>query len=255
MWNSARFFGRARASTSDAAKDGDAAKDVLSELADSRDMMEKRREFLAHKSHKETTAAIEHKAKGQKDAALACLKRKKMLDGEIEGLNQRLLRLDCQEHTLSAIDFTHRTMDVERRATEAIKAKLKVTGVDQLDEARAETDEALEDAYELLGVAGQTFAVPGLDQDDDELLDELDQMIQREEEEKEAAKLEQQLLTLTVEPMPIPVGLPAIPPTSVRRTQQQVQEARELEEIDRLAAQMKVEMPMPSLGSAMIAVA
>ena len=242
-----RLFGRARASTSDAAKD------VLSELADSRDLIEKRITFLQHKSQKETTTAIEHKAKGQKDAALACLKRKKMLDSEIGGLNQRLLRLDCQEHTLSAIDFTHKTMDVERRATEAITAKLKGTGVDQLDEARADTDEALEDAYELLGVAGQAFAVPGLDQDDDELLDELDQMIQREEEEKEAAKLEQQLLT--VEPMPVPTRLPASSPNRVRRTQQQIQEASELEEIDRLAAQMQVEISMPSLGSAMVVVA
>jgi len=211
---------------------------VLTEIAESREIVEKRRDYLTNKAHKETANAIEHKAHGRKDQALACLKRKKMIDTEIDGLVQQLLRIDSQEHTLSALKFTKHTMELEKRATDAIKTEMAIIGsIDALDEQRAATTETLEDAYEMLGVAGSKFEVPGVDQDDDELLEELERIA----EDDAQARLEAQLLAVPDAPVPLPV------PVGLRKKQEQ--EAQELAEIDALAAQMRVDLPMPSLGS------
>merc|ERR1711998_240219 len=91
---------------------------VLTEIAESR----------------EIANVIEHKAHGRKDQALACLKRKKMIDTEIDGLVQQLLRIDSQEYTLSALKFTKHTMELEKRATDAIKTEMAIIGsIDALD--------------------------------------------------------------------------------------------------------------------------
>jgi len=244
-----RLFGRPKdpmpaSSATSAGKD----QGVLSEIADSKEKIEKRTEYLRHKAQKETSDAITHKNGGRKDQALACLKRKKLIDEEINSLTQSLLKLDVEEHTLSALEFSKTVIGIEKRATDAIKKKLKEIGdISSLDDQRGDTEEALEDAYDLLGVVAQPVSVPGMEQDDDELLEELAKL----EEEEEAAKLADQLASIETEALPVPKNPVPLPVPDMRSRQKQDEdEVRELAEIDQLAASMRVEMSMPGLGSA-----
>lgn len=201
---------------------------------------------MTHKAAKETTEALAHKAAGRKEQALAALKRKKMLEKEIDGLNEQLSKLDVHEHAISALTFSATTIAIERRATEAIKEKMKAIGdADTLEERRAETEETLEDAYEMLGVVAQPLSrLPGVEQDDDELLEELERMGEAEAE----AELEAQLSELQ-----IPTSLPAAR-TETKAEARRRKEAAEEAELEALEAAMgsssmaavRVESSMPA---------
>ena len=97
-----------------------------------------------------------------------------MIESEITSLAEQRLKLDIQEHTLQSLRFTQTTLAAEHRATNAIKAKVKAMGGPEAIEAqRDEADNALEDAYELLGIASQPVSNPALSGvDDEELLAE-----------------------------------------------------------------------------------
>lgn len=181
-----------------------------------------------------------HKNAGRKDQALACLKRKKLIDDELSGLVQQMLKLDSQEHALQSLKFQATTSGVERAATAAIRAKLKELGtIEGLEKQREETEETLEDAYEMLGLAAQPTTIPGLGQDEDELWAELEAMEEVEEQKQMTAKL------TTVDLGAVgPSAFPTAPTPSE-------QEERELAQLEQLAASMRVEhAPMPMLGMA-----
>jgi len=247
-----RLFGR-RKTENDVQSDAD----VLTNLAESKDLIEKREAHLMRKLDGEVKDAIEHKAQGRKNQALACLKRKKLIDDELNGLTQRRLTLDAQEHALQSLQFNERAAAVERAATAAIKGKVKSSGgVSKLEEQREEAEETLQDAYDMLGVASEAIAVPGLSQDDDELWAELLAL----EEDDDARKLEKQLIAVNLADeqgetsTSVRGAFPSIPSLSK-------EQERELAEIDELTASMRVERPMPmpmmgnALGSLMVPVA
>merc|ERR1719284_1806087 len=176
-----------------------------------------------------------------------------MIDQELTGLVEQLFKLDTQEHMLTSLKFSAVTLETERRATAAIRARVAAMGgPDALDEHRAKTEETLEEAYEMLGIAAQPVANPALGSlDDDDLLAELDAM----EHEADAAA-EAELTHVDVGSSSSAhaeyLVLPRAPATRPARTPQQEQEERELAELDRLAESMNltVEKPMPMLGAA-----
>merc|ERR1712039_20026 len=221
------LFGRTKAAASDA--------DVLKELAESKELLERREEHLQRKVEQEVTAAIAHKQNNRKSQALACLKRKKMLDEEIQTLHSQQLKLDSQEHTIQSLRFNEMTLAVESRATEVIRSKVTgMGGVDKVEAQREKTEESLEDAYELLSAAAQPLSHPALNSStDEELLAELEEM--------EAAEELTKLMHVVAEP--VSREAPTFPTACSARGQ-------ESDELEQLTASMKLEKPMPMLGRA-----
>jgi len=129
-------------------------------------------------------------------------------------------------------------------------------GPDALDEHRAKTEETLEEAYEMLGIAAQPCANPALGNlDDDDLLAELEAMehaVDAANEDKLSAELTHVDMGGMSSAHAEYLVLPRAPATLPARTPQQEQEERELAELDRLAESMNlmVEKPMPMLGAA-----
>ena len=107
-----------------------------------------------------------------------------------------------------------------------------------MERLREEADETLEDAYELLTVTSRPTAIPGLGLDDDELLAELDEMENEEKERESAGKLTDQMLRVDLGG-PSGSVLPSPPEPSMLQ-----EDARELAELEALAASMRVETPM-----------
>lgn len=211
-------------------------------------MLELRMEHLQRKVESETAVAVKAKQADQKAQALECLKRVKMLRAELDSLSQQRLKLDTQEHTLHQLKFTSMTVGVERKATNAIRAK--VAAMNGLEEQKAETEEALEDAYELLGIAAEPIGNPALGGlTDEELLAEL------EEEQERAERADLLRVDTGSSSIAAAAALISMPtPPRTLMTQQQEEEDRELAELDQLAASMNlsVERQMPMLGMAQV---
>mmetsp|Transcript_39353 Transcript_39353/g.104450 ORF Transcript_39353/g.104450 Transcript_39353/m.104450 type:complete len:122 (+) Transcript_39353:531-896(+) len=108
-----------------------------------------------------------------------------------------------------------------------------------MERLREEADETLEDAYELLVVTSRPAQIPGLGLDDEELLAELDEMEEEEKERERAGKLTEQMLRVDVGPSGHLLPSPPQP------SKLQQEEARELAELEALAASMRIETPMP----------
>jgi len=227
------LFGRNKAAASDTT--------VLKELAESKELLERREEHLQRKIELEVAAAIAHKQNNRKSQALACLKRKMMMEEEIQTLHSQQLKLDSQEHTIQSLRFNEMTLAVESRATEAIRSRVTAMGgVDKVEAQREKTEESLDDAYELLSAAAQPLSHPALNSTTDEdLLAELEEM--------EAAE---ELKKLThVKEEPVSRETPAFPAAPIARSQEN-DERSLLAELDQLSASMQLEKPMPMLGSA-----
>jgi charged multivesicular body protein 4 len=235
-----RLFGRPQSSASSNSND-DAA--ILKELHESRELLEKREEHLQRKVDQEVASAVEHKKAGRKNAALACLKRKQMTDKELASLLEQRTKLDAQEHTLLSLKFAGTTMATERRAADAIAAKIKsMGGPDAFEDQREKTEETLEDAYEMLNAASQPFSNPALGGvTDEELLAQLEEL----EEEEDRKRFETDLTRIDgIDVGPSELRLPGVPTTQAKRDEE------ELAELEKLAASMEVAVPMPMLGMA-----
>jgi len=234
-----RLFGR----PGKAAQRASDSQAVLDELAENKELLEKREEHLQRKLQKELADALEHKKHDRKSLALGCLKRKKLIEEELSALQQQRFKLDSQEHALQQLRFNEATLAVERRATEVIQAKVKEMGsVEGLEDAREKTEETLEDAYEMLSVMAQPIAHPALaDSSDADLLAELEALENEDTLEQQLDELESVGASRRFQP----AQLPAVPQTKVRQ-----EEERELAELEQLTASMMVESPMPSSMSA-----
>ena len=258
------LFGKARKQTAAAAAAEPPATpgndDAMAQIKMSKEMIEKRMDYLTRKIEIETQNAIGHKNAGRKPQALACLKVKKQMEDEISGLMQRVVKVNAMDHSLSQLKFTEATLAAEQAAAAEIKRMLKRMG--DLDEHRAETDEALESAYEALGIVSEPSSIPGVSDDDDEaLLEELEaiEKSRNESEAEQERKLVQQLAALempggTSGSSSAAVSYPTVPLEGARATRQrEQQEERELEELERLQASMKVDQAggtMAMLGAA-----
>ena len=255
-----RFLGKARSEGSSSVpreQQEDPESTVLSDIADSKELLSKREAHLQHKLEQELKMAVSYKEAGQKRLAIGCLKRKKMIEAELDSIHEQRLRTDTLEHTLTSLKFSSITLETERRATAAIKAKMrKMGGIDQLEEHRADTEETLEDAYEMLGIAAQPVNNPTVTMDDDELLEELEQMSQdavEKEEDERALRTLSEVRHLDGAGPSIENGylqLPPVPPKPSHELRKQQQQQAEMAELEQLTASMAMEMPMPMLGMA-----
>ena len=243
-----RFFGRRPTSAGQSSTEAE----VLAELAESKQLVEKREAHLQRKLQAEIAQAIEHKKHDQKKAAIACLQRKKMIETELDSLVEQKLKLATQEHTLHQVNFTSVLVKTEQKANSLIRAKVEeLKGPDGMQQHRERTEETLEDAYELLSIASQPVANPALDGlDDDEMLAELDALEEAEKQqqlEAELAQLDEPGTSGDAAELKLPNA-----PTSVSKEQRARQQKTEEElEYDRLEASMLVvDRPMPMLGMA-----
>jgi len=231
---------------------------VMQELQDRLELIEKREAHLQRKVDQELAEALKHKNAGRKNAAMGCLKRKKMVEAELESLFEQRMKLDTQEHTLSALKFSANLQGTEKRATSQIARKIAdMGGIDKMQDQKDKTEEVLQDAYEALGVAAQPLANPAMDgMDDDELWAEMEALEKQQVEDDEPEKLAAELARLggqagasssgAAQFAAAPQGQPKMQKKKTRQEQAQEDDERELAELDKLAASMNLEVAMPT---------
>ncbi|KAI3860103.1 hypothetical protein MKX03_033803 [Papaver bracteatum] len=171
----------------------------LAKLHETLEMLEKKESLLLKKVSAEVDKAKEFTRAKNKRAAITCLKRKRLLEQQVEQLGNFQLRIHDQMILIEGSKATTDTVDALRTGAAAMKAMQKATNIDDVDKTMDEINEQTQNMKEIQNALANPI---GYDFDEDELEAEL--------EELEELELEEQILdTETTYPVP-PVHVPQV---------------------------------------------
>jgi len=222
---------------------------AMETLRDTSAMVEKRESHLARLIANEVDTARKHATAGQQREALLAMKRKKILEKELEQLAAGKLTLFQEEQALSALKFNSLVHEAHVQAMSAMEREIKrVKGVDGVEKVQDKLEDLLADAGDVLDAGNRTVG-EAANLDDDELLQELEQM--------EMDELSKQLTQVgsgsgasssshdaAVETHQF-AQVPTEKPRSAQREKEEREERELLAELQASMATMKVEAPMP----------
>jgi hypothetical protein len=211
----------------------------IQQLADTEELLLKRRDLLDKKIATELQRAKEMSAAKNKRGALAALKKKKLLEGQRDALENNIARITEQQGMLEdqRIQITH--LAAMRNATQASKQTMQELDIGSVDKVLDEINEQSDQMAQIQDAMAQPIG--GAAQiDEDDLLAEL--------EELDAQELDNQLL----EPAPVPSSqvpsrVPAqaqghasqaLPNVPARRAPAAPQKTAEELELEQLEAEM-----------------
>lgn len=209
-------------------KEGPTTLATLEKLSETLEMLEKKEVVLNKKISLEVEKAKAYTKAKNKKAAIQCLKRKKLLEVQVEQLGNFQLRIHDQMILLEGAKATTETVDALRTGASAMKAMHKSTNIDDVDQ----TMDDINEQTEIMKQVQEALSAPlgaAADFDEDELEAEL--------EELEGAELEDQLLQpATSAPMP---ELPSVGAKQPARSQKTpAQPSAEDAELAELQAEM-----------------
>lgn len=198
----------------------------LEKLQETLEMLEKKEGVYMKKAAAEVEKAKEFTKRKNKKAAIQCLRRKKLIEEQIEPIAKYQLRIHDQMILLEGAKATTETVDALRSGAAAMKAMHKATNIDDVDKTMDEINEQTENMKQIQ----EALSVPTgatADFDEDELEAEL--------EELEEAELEKEILqpvtTATVAPVHVPAGNQSTRPVPQKNSAEE-------DELDALQAEM-----------------
>ncbi|KAJ2776599.1 ESCRT-III subunit protein snf7 [Coemansia interrupta] len=203
------FFGGSKAKTT--------PKDAIITLRENLSMLEKRETHLQAKIDNETRIAQANVSRN-KQAALAALKRRKMLEAQLEKLSGSRLTLEAQVMTIEGANVNLEMMKAMEKGNEAMKQIHKDLDIDKVDATMDEIREQMDLANGISEAISQPQLF-GVDMDEDELAAELEGLEQEE--------LDKQLLNAERAPVALPrVPAGAQPAVAQAQAQQQQRQAQ-----------------------------
>ncbi|KAJ1957174.1 ESCRT-III subunit protein snf7 [Linderina pennispora] len=185
-------------------------KDAIITLRENLSMLEKRESHLQAKIDNEVKVARANATKN-KQAALAALKRKRLLETQIEKISGSRMTLETQVMAIEAANVNLETMKAMQKGAEAMKNIHKDLDIDKVDQ----TMDDIRDQMDLANEVSEAISQPqffGAELDEDELNAELEELEQEE--------LDKKLLNAER----APVSLPKIPTGAVRQPSIPVEE-------------------------------
>lgn len=194
-------------------------KDAIITLRENLAMLEKRETHLQSKIDNEVKIARTHATKN-KQAALAALKRKRLLETQIEKISGSRMTLEAQAMAIEAANVNLETMKAMEKGADAMKGIHKDLNIDKVDQTMDDIREQMDLANEVSEAISQPQLF-GAELDEDELNAELEELEQEE--------LDKQLLGAER----TPVSLPKLPHQTTplqQSTSRQQQKAAEVDE-------------------------
>ncbi|KAJ1763061.1 ESCRT-III subunit protein snf7 [Coemansia sp. RSA 2523] len=182
-------------------------KAAIIKLRETREMLEKREKHLQAKIDNELLIARENATKN-KNRAITALKRKRMLEAQLEKISGSLMTVEGQAMAIESANVNLETFKTMQQASEAMKAMHKDVNMDKIDQTMDDIREQTDRANEIADVISRPDALGFGDLDEDELNAELEELEQEE--------LDKQLLSAER----APVTLPQVPAGAVRAQQQ-----------------------------------
>jgi len=220
--------------TAPAAPAGGSNQAAIVKVKDTIETMGKRQEHLLRKVNLETKNAMQYSKTNKKKEAIACLKRKKMFEKQVEQIANTMLTLETQLLTLESMNINREALEAQKFANAAIGEEVrKMGGVDAVAEVIDNVEEGLQDAHEIQEELGRVVGMPGIDDDEDELLAELEGL----EEEQLAEEIGKVDLGTNAEALK---GMPkapqeellSLPAAGTKKVAAMTDEERELAELE-----------------------
>lgn len=202
---------------------------TIQSLSDNEEQLERRKVLLEKRIDAELQKARDLNKAGKKPQALQCLKKKKLLEGEMQNLDNMIMRVVEQRMMLEGQRTTVEVVSTMHKAAITAKDNMKQMNVDKVDQVLDDITEVNEQMKQMQDAFANPTGI-GADLDEDELLNEL--------EELEATELDAELL----EPAPVPTTkvpgagekLPSVP----TKTKPQASKTPEELELEALQAEM-----------------
>lgn len=165
-----RFFGKKRVSATVSTN----PIETISKIRDAIDNADKRAGHLQHKIDRLVADAKSKMSQGNKRGALYDMKKRKMLQEEIEKLDNVKMTLELQAMQLETAALNTETVKIMQTGNSVMKRIRKATGLDKIDELMDDMRDEADTAQEI----SNAIATP-LDpymMDDAELLQELEEL-------------------------------------------------------------------------------
>ncbi|KAL6905726.1 hypothetical protein ACP4OV_003327 [Aristida adscensionis] len=194
---------------------------TLDRLHETLEMLEKKERFLQKKCSLEIEKAKDYTKAKNKNAAIQCLKKKKLYETQIDQLGNFQLRVHDQIIMLENAKATTDTVDALRSGSSAVKAIQQSLNIDDIENAIEEANEHAENMKQLQ----EALAMPigaSADFDEDELEAELEDL---EEEELD-------------EELPEPPARLSVPVEPSAKASSSSKQASDLSELTKLQAEM-----------------
>mmetsp|Transcript_18652 Transcript_18652/g.48031 ORF Transcript_18652/g.48031 Transcript_18652/m.48031 type:complete len:244 (+) Transcript_18652:72-803(+) len=183
------LFGKRRPSQPSSQPSGGAStKDAIARLREAEDQLTKREEHLMRKSDHELSEAKRYTQEKNKRAALTALKRKKLIDAQVEKVSASKMTLEQQRMALEQVNISKVTFDAIDAGKRELERLNKEMGVERVEETMDELEEQIELQNETADALARPLNAFGVGEDEDEL--------QRELEELEQATLDEHVLKI-----------------------------------------------------------
>jgi len=207
-------------------------KAAITKVRDTLETITKREEHLHRKIDNEVKNAKQFSTQGKKREALQCIKRKKMIEKQLDQLGNTKFTLETQQAQLEQMNMNQEALGAQREAARTMQRQMQsMGGVDAVEETMDQVEDGLADANEIAEALGRSVAMPGME-DEDELLAELEGL--------EADGLADELGAVELEApaMPAmpsaPISFPSAPSAPAKK--QMTDEERELAELEQSMA-------------------
>jgi len=186
------------------AKKGPTAKEGITKMRETLEMLEKREAYLQTKINHEVTEAKRFMAAKNKRAALMCLKKKKTYEAQIEKISGASMTIQTQLMAIEGANVSLQTLEVMNMGAKIMKDLHKNMTVEDVDKTMEDIQSQMEIATEIETAIAQPLGNVMFDED------ELDAELEALEQES----LDQQLLSINAPPSALPaasVSQPAQP--------------------------------------------
>jgi charged multivesicular body protein 4 len=150
-------------------------RDAIMRLRESIETMEKREEYLQHKAEAETAAARMHLAAARRPAAANALRRRKLIDDQIEKLGRARMTLEAQAFSLENAVLTSTAVASMRAASNTLGEMNTRADAKNIDTTMEDLRDHIDVAEQMSSLLGEPINA-ALDDVDDELDDILADM-------------------------------------------------------------------------------
>jgi len=184
-----KLFGKAKPAAAVGSGGPNSAQDALQALNHQEQLLVKRTEFLELKVKAEIQEAVKFKKAKNNKRAIACLKRKKMIEAQMDNVDNMLQNIVTQKNALENAAFNKEHVGAQRVAMNALKQMNKEITPEKVDELNDEMQELMDDMNQVTSALAHQLD-SGVNLDEDELEAELEALEQDQLDEEWTGNLE-----------------------------------------------------------------
>lgn len=171
--------------------------EAINSLRTTEEMLSKKSEHIESQMEKEIKLAKQYGTKNKRQA-LQHLKKKKRLEQQLQQVDNTLTTIEFQREALMNAKANADILNTMKMASSTMKDIHKKHNIDNVEDVMADIQEQQDIASEINDAISRPIDIPGMDLDDDDLLNELEE-------------LEQEEIDANMIGTDIPINTPAVP--------------------------------------------